>query len=79
MSYWEDMRAYGHAAMVMRLYGRAYQLERKLHGGERGGEKNGEEQREKQKKKKIQYQGNITANCFHFDEKALRYLAKLHH
>lgn len=30
-------------------------------------------------KKKIQYQGNITANCFHFDEKALRYLAKLHH
>lgn len=52
VSYWEDMRAYGHAAMVMWLYGRAYQLERKLHGGERGGGKKWRgAERETEKKK----------------------------
>lgn len=42
-------------------------------GGE--GERNGEEQ--ERETEKIQYQENITANCFH--EKALWRVAKLHH
>lgn len=38
MGYWEDAHhaCYGHATTVVWLYGHAYQLERKLHGGRRG-------------------------------------------
>lgn len=67
---------YGHAAMVMWLYGHAYQLERKLHGG-REEEKNGEEQRERQKKFNIRETSQHIA--FILMRKALWYLAKLHH
>lgn len=58
---------YGHAALVVWLYGRAYQLERKLHGGER--RKNGEEQeRERQKRFNIR---KTSQQIVHFNEKAL--------
>lgn len=66
MSYREDMRA-----MVMPRWSCGYTVVltslRESFMGERG-EKNGEEQ--ERETEKIQYQENITANCFHFYAKA---------
>lgn len=54
--------------MVVWLYGHAYQLERKLHGGGEG--RGGGEEQEKETEK-IQYQENITANSLYEDSLVL--------
>lgn len=65
---------YGHAAMVMWLYGRAYQLERKLHGG--GRKENGEEQRREKQKKKFNIRETSQQIAFILMKKALRHLCQ---
>lgn len=71
--YCEDAHhaCYGHATTVVRLYGHAYQLERKLHGGRRGearrgGRGEGEMAKSKREteRDKIEHLGNTEANLF---------------
>lgn len=62
--YWEDVTCVLWSCRYGRevIYGHAYQLERKLHGGR--GERNGEEQ--ERERDNSQHQENITAISFIF-------------
>lgn len=74
----------GHASVVMPRWTCSYTVGltslRESFMGERGG-KDGEEQKRERERETdtIQYQEHFAANCFHLCEKALWYLAKLHH